>query len=525
MSAERLLLPRQSRDRVWNVATWLLLAVLAAGSIGAGIGWRADVRRERASVFNTTASAVASSVATTLRRQTDLTTVEQAIMGLNPNLTNSEFAQWFNEIGATTRYPGSLGFGYVERVPAGQLQTFAQMVEADPTKGLTITGNYGVYPSGNRPEYCLARLTVWLGPMNELPPTLDYCAPDLPAFGPSPTASTFAAARDTGRLTLGAPVPLYPGKMFAFLPVYRDAVTPTTVEERRDRIIGWVVGTFDGTAIINAAEAGHGELHVEVVGTVDGKRMVLASDGHQADGQVASLTIPVDADGTWSVRVSGRPFAGGLSATAQGFVIAGLGLAITLLLFGGIQVLSRSRSRALRLVHEQTEQLRHQALHDDLTGLPNRALIMDRIGQMLHRNRRDGTPGAVLFIDLDSFKDVNDTYGHAAGDALLRAVAGRLSATLRGTDTAGRIGGDEFVVLVEGASIDGGPGKVAQRLLDVLRDPFGLEQLPGVMLEVRASVGVAVVESGTPDDVLRGADMALYEAKAAGKSCFAVFSG
>jgi diguanylate cyclase (GGDEF)-like protein len=222
--------------------------------------------------------------------------------------------------------------------------------------------------------------------------------------------------------------------------------------------------------------------------------------------------------------VSGTPFSGGISATGQGLVIVALGLAISLLLFGGIQLLLRSRSRALRLVHERTEQLRHRALHDDLTGLPNRALIMDRIEQMLHRARRQGTAAAVLFIDLDSFKDVNDTYGHAAGDALLRAVALRLSATLRGSDTAGRIGGDEFVVLVEGASLAGGPATVAQRLLDVLSEPFALDQVPGLLLDVRASVGVAVVESGTPDDVLREADIALYKAKAAGKSCFAVFS-
>jgi diguanylate cyclase (GGDEF)-like protein len=516
--------PRGSRDQIWNAATWLLLAVLAAASIGAGLRWRTDVRRERAAVFHTTASAVASSVATTLRRQTDLTTVEQALIGLHPDMTNHEFAQWFDELGAATRYPGSLGFGFVERVPADHLAAFAKTVSADPTKGLQVTGDYAVFPSGNRAEYCLLRLTVWLGPSGDLPPTLDYCAPTLPAFGTSPTAATFAAARDSGRLTLAAPVSLYPGEMFAFMPVYQGGVTPATVAERRDRLMGWVAGTFDGTAIISAAEGGHGELQVEVLGSVGGKQTVLVSDGRQPEGPVSSLTIPVDAEETWSVRVSGAPFSGGVSATGQGLVIVALGLAISLLLFGGIQVLLRSRSRALRLVHERTEQLRHRALHDDLTGLPNRALIMDRIEQMLHRARRQGTAAAVLFIDLDSFKDVNDTYGHAAGDALLRAVALRLSATLRGSDTAGRIGGDEFVVLVEGASLAGGPATVAQRLLDVLSEPFALDQVPGLLLDVRASVGVAVVESGTPDDVLREADIALYKAKAAGKSCFAVFS-
>ena len=104
------------------------------------------------------------------------------------------------------------------------------------------------------------------------------------------------------------------------------------------------------------------------------------------------------------------------------------------------------------------EHIRHQALHDALTGLPNRALILDRVDSMLARARRQHLPAAALFIDLDGFKDINDTLGHATGDRLLQAVATRLGTVLRDSDTLGRLGGDEFVVLVEGASLDAGPG-------------------------------------------------------------------
>jgi len=99
-------------------------------------------------------------------------------------------------------------------------------------------------------------------------------------------------------------------------------------------------------------------------------------------------------------------------------------------------------------------ELRHQALHDALTGLPNRALILDRIGQMLARGRRQFGPVAVLFLDLDNFKDINDTLGHRAGDELLRAVGVRLASAIREADTAGRLGGDEFVVLTVDALLE-----------------------------------------------------------------------
>jgi diguanylate cyclase (GGDEF)-like protein len=164
---------------------------------------------------------------------------------------------------------------------------------------------------------------------------------------------------------------------------------------------------------------------------------------------------------------------------------------------------------------------------------------MDRIAQMAQRARRNGTAAAVLFIDLDSFKDVNDTYGHAVGDALLRSVAARLTGCLRSTDTAGRIGGDEFVVLVEGTSLSDGGAAIAERLLDALHQPYQLDELTDVALRVNASIGVAVAGAegdGMPafrgrqsdeagEELLRNADMALYDAKASGKDRYAVFVG
>ena len=168
------------------------------------------------------------------------------------------------------------------------------------------------------------------------------------------------------------------------------------------------------------------------------------------------------------------------------------------------------------------DQVRHQALHDSLTGLPNRALILDRADHMLQRARRESLDAAALFIDLDNFKTVNDTLGHGAGDELLQAVAARLAGVLRGSDTVGRLGGDEFVVLAEDVSVSAGPELVAERILDVMREPFYLACQDGSPITVSASVGVATGRTSA-SDLLRDADIALYRAKANGKGCYALF--
>ena len=170
------------------------------------------------------------------------------------------------------------------------------------------------------------------------------------------------------------------------------------------------------------------------------------------------------------------------------------------------------------------EELRHQALHDVLTSLPNRALINDRLTQMLAAAKRRGTGVAALFIDLDDFKDVNDSLGHGAGDELLQVVAGRLDSLVRGQDTVGRVGGDEFVLLAEITDEPEMARLLAQRILDVMVQPIELATAPGRFLSIGTSIGIAVGAIGSePDELLRNADLALYRAKATGKGCFVEF--
>ncbi|MGH2949014.1 MAG: putative bifunctional diguanylate cyclase/phosphodiesterase [Solirubrobacteraceae bacterium] len=155
----------------------------------------------------------------------------------------------------------------------------------------------------------------------------------------------------------------------------------------------------------------------------------------------------------------------------------------------------------------------HQALHDALTGLPNRSLFRDRIEQAVHPGRRADRPAAVMLIDLDHFKEINDTLGHHAGDRLLQEVAQRLVASVPEHHTVARLGGDEFGVLV----LDGeDPDTVAKGLLDELREPFSID---GLTLEVDASIGIACApEHGSAvEQLIQRADIAMYAAKEAGR--------
>ena len=167
------------------------------------------------------------------------------------------------------------------------------------------------------------------------------------------------------------------------------------------------------------------------------------------------------------------------------------------------------------------EQLRHQAFHDDLTGLANRALFEDRLTLALARGRRHGGQLAVVFVDLDDFKTVNDSLGHAVGDELLRATAQRLATCLRAQDTAARFGGDEFAVLLEDLSGPDEAWDVAERLRRALEPPVVID---GRQIASSASLGLECPgANATADDVLGNADLAMYAAKDAGKGRVARF--
>ena len=204
------------------------------------------------------------------------------------------------------------------------------------------------------------------------------------------------------------------------------------------------------------------------------------------------------------------------SAAGENILSAALILNIALILLGW------RRSTALRTAVDAKvraeRELIESAKSDDITGLSNRRGLNLLIDGMTAGDRS----GALLMLDLDNFKYVNDTYGHGAGDRLLRAVVARLSGVVRGTDTLGRLGGDEFVIVAEGFSLIAGPELMAERILNVLRIPFAIEELDSPVT-VTASIGIAAGERRVAEEFLRDADIAMYRAKWMGRDVYALF--
>lgn len=181
----------------------------------------------------------------------------------------------------------------------------------------------------------------------------------------------------------------------------------------------------------------------------------------------------------------------------------------------------------VRLLYKQLEEsgraLESMALHDALTGLPNRRLLMDRLSLALAHAHRNNGMMAVIYLDLDGFKQVNDTLGHDAGDTLLRMVAERLVAAVRQEDTVARLGGDEFVVVLWGLRHTGGAVTLASKLIQAVAQPYSVEG-HGVSITVSAGVGIYPAHGEAAETLLKSADMALYEAKRTGKNNYCIAS-
>ena len=187
---------------------------------------------------------------------------------------------------------------------------------------------------------------------------------------------------------------------------------------------------------------------------------------------------------------------------------------LALIVIGGVLLYI---SRLNRRLNHSLDQVTHLAHHDSLTGVPNRALFLDRLDQAILRATRDQTRFALLFIDLDHFKSINDEHGHAMGDEVLKACCNRMLGAIRGSDSVGRIGGDEFVVLLDHAGDAAEVMEIAKKMLEAIQLPMNTQ---GNKLTLSASIGIALFPDNAVDDegLLKCADLAMYQAKQSGRS-------
>jgi diguanylate cyclase (GGDEF)-like protein len=240
-----------------------------------------------------------------------------------------------------------------------------------------------------------------------------------------------------------------------------------------------------------------------------------------APGTIA-VTVPVvlstgGSSGTLTMNVASGPLAAAAQSEALRFT--GLLALILIALYASflpvLHIATNRIRRRLRAMRHQVGEMEHQAFHDPLTGLPNRALFHDRVEQSIRQAKRIGGSVAVMVMDLDRFKEVNDTFGHHSGDLLLKEVAAHLSAPLRDSDTVARLGGDEFAILAPAVAGPMGALAIADRAIHDLQHPHNVS---GVEVDVGASIGVALYphHGDTVEALLRCADIALYVSKERG---------
>lgn len=337
-------------------------------------------------------------------------------------------------------------------------------------------------------------------------------------------------ARDSGMAAISGKVQLAVDKdaeptpgFIMYLPIFAPGQPRDSVAERRQHLIGWVYVSFhmnDFMASLYGRQANGLALSIyDDVEPTDAALMYRAGDAARPAGGPAALQVKeymVVAGHTWTLLLATQAeFAARFNADSAWVVaVTGVGLSLSMALLAWFMI--TGRARALQLAAKMTQELRHMAQHDPLTGLPNRALFSDRVQRELAYARRHDSRFALIFLDLDQFKPINDSHGHAVGDLLLRQVARRLQEALRAADTVGRIGGDEFVVLMGELSSTEDALALADKIRQEVRRPYLIE---GRELRISCSLGVAVYPDDGTDEVtlVERADSAMYRAKEAGR--------
>jgi diguanylate cyclase (GGDEF)-like protein len=504
------------RSRRW----WAVPALAAAiggslASFATATNIAADERKDARKGFQTAAAEVTANVLSQVEHINDLTVNAQAFVRRNPELGTRDLRAWADEVQVFQRYPALLSLSAVVLVDQKDLPAHIARVTADPPDHREDGQPFHIEPATPSSAYCLVSAAV-SRPAVRRPLGWNAC-PGVPA-------NVINLMK-----TMDSPIIIpatYDGQTFLAmdLPLYRTPEVPP-MEARASQFVAHFGIAMDATAMLRDAVKNHRGFVASLSFVDTSKKLLSAFSG----GSFRTGRLPahaqlrrIDVGGGWTVTVGNSmpPFGIGASKNARQLLIGGVAMSLLVGLL--LWVLATGRFRALRMVAEKTDELRHQALHDPLTGLANRALLNDRVEQLLARSRRSGIQPSCLYLDLDGFKNVNDTLGHEAGDLLLTAVASRLRGAVREADTIARMGGDEFVVLLDGAILEAAPELVAERLLEVLRQPFEVQGVEAVM-RLTTSIGIATGDRGHGDDLVRDADLALYEAKAAGRNRVVVF--
>lgn len=449
----------------------------------------------------------------------------QGLYAASGAVERGEFQAYINTLQLGANYSGIEGVGIMPIVPYAQKNAH---IAAMRKQGFP---DYMIKPEGPRGIYA---------PVIQLEP---FVGRNLQSLGRDPYAdpahrSAMEQARDSGapaitgkvRLVQHSETDVQPGFLM-FLPMYKKGAHSDTIAARRANITGWVVAPFRMDSLMAGLYGRRASMaDITIYDGVEMTPQTMLYNSRAVSGEPHNTRIEateyIEVGGrTWTLAIRSLPEFDVLQGEDSSRLIAIAGIGLSLLLTLLSWTLLSGRARAIALAQEMTRELResearfrHQAQHDGLTGLPNRALFSDRLEQALAQAKRHRVRLALMFVDLDAFKPINDNLGHHVGDFLLKEVAARMQQHVRASDTVARIGGDEFVVLLPSIDQVQDASVLAEIIRRAINQPF--EMPDGKVLNVSSSIGVAVYPENGIDEMQlsRNADSAMYCAKQNGRN-------
>jgi diguanylate cyclase (GGDEF)-like protein len=458
----------------------------------------------------------------------------QALYSSTTKVPHLDFASYVENLQLGADFTGMEAIGISISLAPEALSQFKRQLKQQGGSEIPI------HPQGQRASYApVLQIVPALGPNVSLLGLNMYADPGL--------RTALERARDAGVMTISSKLLLPQVKdgltqtgFVMCLPLYKKNSVSDTPEQRRENLTGWV---FAQVKMADMIASLYGEnqsaVNVKIYEGVEAlpERLMYDSlplDRHEKNqgggGHKASEYL-MHGGSNWTVVMTSLPgFAEHVSKDKSG-MIAAAGALLSVLFAALTWQLLSGRERALRLARAMTRDLRESearfrylAQYDELSGLPNRAMFRDRLQHAIVQARRDKTRLALMYLDLDKFKPVNDQLGHHVGDLLLRAVAETMLSCVRESDTVARLGGDEFVILLPLIEQDYDALRVAEKIRYALSQPF---QVAGShVLNVSASIGIAVYpDHGTNEiELSKNADNAMYQAKECGRNQVRMFS-
>jgi diguanylate cyclase (GGDEF)-like protein len=424
------------------------------------------------------------------------------------SVSREEFKRYASSLHLEDHFPGIQGLGFSILIPSASKK---KHVDAIRKKGFPA---YSIYPKGKREVYSSI---IYLEPFSDR--NLRAFGYDM--FSEKVRHNAMQRAIDRDNISLSGKVRLVQESgnneqagFLMYLPIYERDKPHTLITERQENIIGWAYSVFRMNDFMRGV---HGEYANDLdIDIFDGevisyetlmydsnKSLSLGEPLNSKEYKIYPITV---VDHVWTIRIRPLPTFNLRVDTDQPIMVALVGSAASIALTLIVWLLLTGRARAL-----------HDSLHDTLTGLPNRRLFIDRLQQALLIASREKGSLSILFIDMDEFKPINDSFGHSVGDLLLSEVAQRIKRCLRESDTVARIGGDEFIVLLPTTKTKEDASEVAEKIRHALSMPF---ELAKQSLRITSSIGAATYPEHGSDEamLIKNADAAMYCAKNDGRN-------